>query len=165
MSRATSGSAPSFTVSAQVVWSTQRWATPSATPLARTASRTCPVMSSSSSRSRVRTRMRSAMALPQHAFDGVERARLELHGHVADAEALVHAVVDLVQDALVLRRVAHDGVAAHGEEAAGHGPDVEIVHLVHAGDLLDGAAHLGQVDVPGHRLEQHVHGLADQLPA
>src|SRR5690606_2619680 len=136
MSRATSGSAPSFTVSAQVVCSTQRCTTPSATPLARTASPTCAVMSSSSSRSRVRTRIRSAMALPQRGFDGVERARLELHGHVADAEAVVHAVVDLVENALVLRRVPHHGVAAHGEEAAGHGPDVEVVHLLHARDLL-----------------------------
>src|SRR5690606_13879083 len=113
-SRATSGSAPSFTVSAQVVCRAQRCTTPSATPLARTASRTCGVMSTSSSRSRVRTRIRSAMVvsrLPpqvlfQRGFDGIEGPRLELYGHVPDAEAVVHAVVDLAQHALVLRRVA-----------------------------------------------------------
>ncbi len=48
MSRATSGSAPSFTVRPQVVWNDQRWATPSFTPLWRTASRTWRVMSTSS---------------------------------------------------------------------------------------------------------------------
>src|SRR5690606_237059 len=169
---ATSGSAPSFTVSAQVVCRLQRKTTPSRTPLSRTRARTSAVMSTSSSRARVRIRIGSVMGPPRAAVRGSEvvdlvsedRRLLELDRDVPDPESLVEAFVDLAQDALVLREVLDHGVAAHGEVAAGDGPDVEVVDVGDARDLVDRLADLVQIDVRRDGLQEDVHGLPDELP-
>src|SRR5690606_17225317 len=95
----------------------------------------------------------------------VDPAALELERHVPDAEPIAHPGVDLLEDALVPFRILDHRVPAHREDPAGHGPDVEVVHLRHPGDLRDGAMNLPEVDVPGHGFEEHVYGLAHELPA
>ena len=47
------------------------------------------------------------------------------------------------------RQLRHDGVATHRDQAAGYGPDVEIVHRSDAGDTEHPALHLGHGDVAG----------------
>src|SRR5688572_23536756 len=158
-SRATSGSAPSLTVSAQVVCSTQRCRTPSWAPAPRTRSRTASVMSSSSSRSVLRTVMRRSGTV----IEAVQPGQLELYGDVTDAEG-AHPRVDLAEHERVLLGVPHDGVAAHGAKAAGQGPDVQVVHFVDPGDFADGAADGRQIDVARHGLEQDIDGFAHELP-
>src|SRR3970282_1907645 len=90
---------------------------------------------------------------------------IELDGDVGDAEGLVHAVVDLGEDAAVVVEVGDAGVAAHGEEAAGESPEVEVADAFDAGDRADRAVDGIEVDVSGGRLEQDVGGFADEAPA
>src|SRR5512135_2405117 len=73
----------------------------------------------------------------------------QLHGHMRDPEILEHLAMDLLQDPLILLRLLYHCVSAHGEIAAGHGPDMQIVNVVDAGNAIDGFAQFGEVDVSG----------------
>ena len=90
---------------------------------------------------------------------------LDLYRDVLDPAAVSQAVVDLLEDPLVLRGVGDDRVAAHGEVSAGEGPDVEVVDVLEGGHVTHRLVDLGEVDVSGGGLEEDVDGLPDEAPA
>ena len=87
---------------------------------------------------------------------------LELDGDVRDAEP---RQLDRIRSSTSGWEPArHDGVAAHRHHAAGHGPDVEIVHRGDAGNAEHPALHFGHGDVAGNPFQQDVGALPHQPP-
>jgi len=75
-----------------------------------------------------------------------------------------HCVVDVLQDVLVLLRLADDAVGTHRNHRRSDRPDVEIVHRFDPWNRLDLKSHGRQRNVRRRRFEQDVHRLADQAP-
>ena len=72
-------------------------------------------------------------------------AALDFHldGRVRDVEAALEIVDDGAQDLLAFADAlfGHDDVAAAGDHAGAHHPDVQIVNVEHAGDAFDRVDH------------------------
>jgi uncharacterized phage protein gp47/JayE len=86
---------------------------------------------------------------------------LELQGGVVDAEALAQDAVDAIEDAIAFgRRNVGDGdVAGEGVGVGAEAPDVEIVDVFYAVDLLEGGANLVEGEAAGRAFQQDVEGL------
>src|SRR5262245_54468119 len=97
-----------------------------------------------------------------HAAGLVEVLRLDLDRAVADLEAVVQEVADLLQELARVAVVARDDVAGEGDHAARDGPDVQVVHGGDPGEVADRALDLAHVEVRGSPFHQHADRLAQQ---
>src|SRR4051794_7602494 len=89
---------------------------------------------------------------------------LELDGGVLDPEAFAQERLGVGEDLVVaaaFRPLADDDqMAAQGYQAAGDGPDVQIVHRAHARDFSQGLVHVPEIEVRGKSFEKDVDRFA-----
>ena len=88
---------------------------------------------------------------------------LELERGVANAERF-ELGEHRAERSGVLLELGNDRVAAHRDDPAGDGPDVQVVDVVDTGDGEQSAADLVQRDVRRRILEEHVGALTEELP-
>lgn len=98
---------------------------------------------------------------------GAVRGWLELESTVLDVEVPSQALaqpVEYLGPATVRQGgIGHDNVGGEDREAAGHCPDVEIMHAEHAGDIADVPSDQGQVDVLRGGFQEHIGRVSKQL--
>src|ERR1051325_119398 len=88
---------------------------------------------------------------------------LHLHGDVPDPH-VAQALLDRLEDALVVARVSDDQVPTHGDHPACHGPDVQVVDRCDPGDRGDAVVDLVERDAGRRRLQQDVRALLHEPP-
>src|ERR1700691_192224 len=88
---------------------------------------------------------------------------LKLQGRVMHAEALAQDAVDPIEDAIAFgRRNVGDGdVAGESMGVGAEAPDMEVVDVFYAVDLLEGGANLVEREAAGRAFEEDVEGLED----
>src|SRR4029453_12442985 len=87
----------------------------------------------------------------------------ELNRAVRDRELLRDELADVAEDRVAVA-VLDVGVGGKRLEAAGDGPDVEVVHADHSRDARDGGFDRADVDVGRRGLHQDVDRIAHQGP-
>src|SRR5256885_12904848 len=89
---------------------------------------------------------------------------LELDGGVLDPEAFAQERLGVREDLVVaaaLRPLANDDqMAAQRHQAAGDGPDVQIVHRANARAVSESVVHEPEIEVRGKPFEKDVDRLA-----
>jgi len=89
-------------------------------------------------------------------------APLDLQGGVVDPEVGVEAVVDAVDEGVVVGFAGAHQVRGHRDLAGAQRPDVQVVQGGHAGLREQPFAHLRLVDAARHRIHRRAEGIAQQ---
>ncbi len=111
----------------------------------------------------MRGRIRDRTVVITAEFRVALAAGFELDGDVPDTDP-GHFTLHPPQHAGVRREVGDDGMRAHGNEAAGDGPDVQVVDAAHAVNGDDAPLDVAGFHVGGHAIEQDHATLAHQAP-
>ena len=97
---------------------------------------------------------------------GIAAMSLQLNGHVLDAEIGGNPVMDRAE-----QRVGKDGVVSihqhvgsEHDETGFHGPDMKIVHVLHAGQRFNRRGDLRRADCGRGGFQQHIERFFEQRP-
>ena len=91
---------------------------------------------------------------------------LELNGGMSDMETLGEHAIQPPQHAIALRRrnIGNPDVATQGVRVRSEAPDVQVVNIEHALDVLHGGGHISQTDAAGKPFQEDVQRLPDNIP-
>ena len=91
---------------------------------------------------------------------------LDLDRTVQDLELLGNNRSDVIKQFPVpaYQLIVNDDMGAHGIDAGGYGPDMDMVCFAHAFYLCDLRGNRFDIDMGRHGLEQDVHGFLHQCP-
>jgi hypothetical protein len=92
------------------------------------------------------------------AMGGFAAADLKLDGGVADAESVAEGAVDRVEDAGALgqRHFRDEDVAGEGVGGGSERPDMEVVDVEDAGNVVDGSADVVELEGAGSSFKEDV---------